>query len=130
MKKILLFLFLFFSKELISQNHYFKTSFQAFVEDSAVYACHYSDFYFIAHDCGMEIRYGNIALEKYDFNNEEEWQETTEFVTTVDGYYFCSDVNDVLFIYDPTLRWAYIRTPRGQMQLYYEMPETFKFKIK
>lgn len=114
----------------IGQNYSFEASFQAFTEDSAAYACHYKDFYFIAHDCGLEVRCGNMVLEKYEFNNQEEWLSTKGFTGGIDGYYFCNDGENVLFIYDPIIKWAFIRTIRGQIQMYYEMPETFRFKIK
>jgi hypothetical protein len=114
----------------IGQNYSFEASFQAFTEDSAAYACHYKDFYFIAHDCGLEVRYGNAILEKYEFTGQEEWLSTKGANSAIDGFYYCNDLTDVLFMFDPSARWAYIRTVRGQMQLYYETPETFMFKTK
>jgi hypothetical protein len=66
-----------------------------------------------------------MVLEKYEFENDEDWRPSTG---SPSAWYFIKG-NDV-YGYDTTARWAYIQTCRGIMQLYYEMPESFKFKVK
>lgn len=127
MKTSLIFLIFLFSylqgKSQIGEFS-FESSFQAIVDDSTAYACHYKNVWFFSTDCGFEVRINGILIENYEFQNNEDWIQSPGNRTS---FYFCRG-ND-MFGFDTELRWAYIYTSRGKMQLYYETPQTFKFNL-
>ena len=129
--RIIFLLFVLASSHLQSQEVWFESSFQALVEGDECYACHYKDFYFIADYCGAAVLYGNKTILDHRFDVNEDWLHYQDDSGALsDPWYYCNDDIGLLIIYDTINKWAYIRTPKYQLQMYYEMPETFLFRIK